>query len=124
LGRGGARAERHGPGWIAEALELPGVMTYGSTREEAIGNTAKLAIDVIADRITHGELPHSALSVLFQMWMIWTLSGSGMVSWVYASGISPRNAAVCPKLSPRGRAKQGQADDVMAAADPHDPNGV
>jgi predicted RNase H-like HicB family nuclease len=25
--------------WIAEALELPGVMTYGSTREEAISNT-------------------------------------------------------------------------------------
>ena len=25
--------------WIAEALELPGVMTYGATREEAIRNT-------------------------------------------------------------------------------------
>jgi predicted RNase H-like HicB family nuclease len=53
--------------WIAEALELPGVMTYGSTREEAIGNTEKLAIEVIADRITHGELPHSALSVSFRV---------------------------------------------------------
>ena len=53
--------------WIAEALELPGVMTYGSTREEAISNTEKLAIEVIADRITHGELPHSALSVSFRV---------------------------------------------------------
>lgn len=53
--------------WIAEALELPGVMTYGSTREEAIGNTEKLAIEVIADRIAHGELPHSALSVSFRV---------------------------------------------------------
>ena len=53
--------------WIAEALELPGVMTYGSTREEAIRNTEKLAIEVIAGRITHGELPHSALSVSFRV---------------------------------------------------------
>ena len=53
--------------WIAEALELPGVMTYGSTREEAIGNAEKLAIEVIADRITHGELPRSALSVSFRV---------------------------------------------------------
>ena len=51
--------------WIAEALELPGVMTYGATREEAISNTARLAIEVIADRMRHGELPASALSVWF-----------------------------------------------------------
>lgn len=51
--------------WIAEALELPGVMTYGSTREEAISNTEKLAIEVIADRIQHGELPPTALNVSF-----------------------------------------------------------
>jgi predicted RNase H-like HicB family nuclease len=42
--------------WIAEALEIPGVMTYGMTREEAISNTERLAIEVIADRIKHGEL--------------------------------------------------------------------
>lgn len=42
--------------WIAEALELPGVMSYGKTREEAISNAERLAIEVIADRITHGEL--------------------------------------------------------------------
>ncbi|HSP70317.1 MAG TPA: type II toxin-antitoxin system HicB family antitoxin [Bryobacteraceae bacterium] len=53
--------------WIAEALELPGVMSYGATREEAICNTERLAIDVIADRIQHGELPASALSVSFQV---------------------------------------------------------
>ena len=43
--------------WIAEALELPGVMCYGHTRDEAIGNAERLAIEVIADRIAHGELP-------------------------------------------------------------------
>src|SRR5712692_2075663 len=53
--------------WIAEALELPGVMTYGATREEAISNTEKLAIEVIAHRIKHGELPSSALNVSFSL---------------------------------------------------------
>ncbi len=51
--------------WIAEALELPGVMCYGQSREEAISNAERLAIEVIADRIAHGELPSSALSVAF-----------------------------------------------------------
>lgn len=53
--------------WIAEALELPGVMTYGATREEAISKTEKLAIEVIADRIEHGELPPTALNVSFRV---------------------------------------------------------
>ena len=53
--------------WIAEALELPGVMTYGETREEAISNTERLAIEVIADRIKGGELPPVALNVSFQV---------------------------------------------------------
>jgi predicted RNase H-like HicB family nuclease len=51
--------------WIAEALELPGVMTYGESREEAIRNTERLAIEVIADRVRHGELPPSAFNVSF-----------------------------------------------------------
>jgi predicted RNase H-like HicB family nuclease len=51
--------------WIAEALELPGVLRYGQTREEAIRNVELLAIEVIADRIAHGELPVSALEVSF-----------------------------------------------------------
>ena len=53
--------------WIAEALELPGVMCYGATREEAISKTERLAIEVIADRIQHGELPASALNVSFHV---------------------------------------------------------
>jgi predicted RNase H-like HicB family nuclease len=51
--------------WIAEAVELPGVMCYGQSREEAISNAERLAIEIIADRIAHGELPSSALSVSF-----------------------------------------------------------
>ena len=53
--------------WIAEAMGLSGVMCYGTTREEAISNTEKLAIEVIADRIQHGELPPSALCISFQV---------------------------------------------------------
>ena len=51
--------------WIAEALQLPGVMCYGRTRDEAISNAERLAIEVIADRIAHGELPSSSLGVCF-----------------------------------------------------------
>ncbi len=42
-------------------------MTYGNSREEAISNTEKLAIEVIADRIQHAELSPSALNVSFQV---------------------------------------------------------
>ena len=51
--------------WIAEAREIPGVMCYGQTRDEAISNTERLAIEVIADRIAYGDLPSSALGVSF-----------------------------------------------------------
>ena len=46
-------------------FELPGVMCYGQTRAEAISNAERLAIEVIADRIAHGEVPPSALAVSF-----------------------------------------------------------
>ncbi len=51
--------------WIAEALELPGVMCYGPTREEAISSAERLAIEVITDRIAHGEMASAALAVSF-----------------------------------------------------------
>ncbi|HYA15953.1 MAG TPA: type II toxin-antitoxin system HicB family antitoxin [Bryobacteraceae bacterium] len=53
--------------WIAEITELPGVLCYGQTRGQAIGNVERLAIDVIADRIAHGELPSSAFAVSFSV---------------------------------------------------------
>ena len=51
--------------WIAEVLELAGVLCYGRTREDAISQAERLAIEVIADRIAHGELAPSALGVSF-----------------------------------------------------------
>jgi len=41
--------------WIAEIHDLPGVMTYGKTREEAISKAKALALRVMADRLEHGE---------------------------------------------------------------------
>jgi predicted RNase H-like HicB family nuclease len=41
--------------WIAEVPELPGVMVYGGSREEAIARVKALALRVIADRLEHGE---------------------------------------------------------------------
>ncbi len=43
--------------WLAEALELPGVMTYGQSAEEAVEKVQVLALRVIADRWEHGEPP-------------------------------------------------------------------
>ncbi|MDQ7823123.1 MAG: type II toxin-antitoxin system HicB family antitoxin [Candidatus Eremiobacteraeota bacterium] len=41
--------------WIAEIPELPGVMAYGQSRQEAIRSVKALALRVLADRLDHGE---------------------------------------------------------------------
>ena len=41
--------------WIAEVLDLPGVIVYGETRERAVAKAEALALRVIADRLDHGE---------------------------------------------------------------------
>lgn len=41
--------------WLAEVPELPGVMAYGATLEEAMAKAEVLALRVIAERIEHGE---------------------------------------------------------------------
>ena len=41
--------------WIAEVNDLPGVLAYGKTRDEAIAKVEALALRVIADRLDHGE---------------------------------------------------------------------
>jgi predicted RNase H-like HicB family nuclease len=41
--------------WLAEVTELPGAMSYGRTREEAISKAKALALRVIADRLEHGK---------------------------------------------------------------------
>ncbi len=41
--------------WIAEIPDLPGVMVYAATRDEAISKAEALALRVLADRLDHGE---------------------------------------------------------------------
>ena len=41
--------------WLAEITELPGVMAYGSSHDEAKARAQALALRVIADRLEHGE---------------------------------------------------------------------
>jgi len=37
--------------WIAEVSELPGVMAYGNSRDEAIRRAQALSLRVLADRL-------------------------------------------------------------------------
>lgn len=41
--------------WIADVVDLPGVMAYGQTREEAVERAKALSLRVLADRLEHGE---------------------------------------------------------------------
>jgi predicted RNase H-like HicB family nuclease len=41
--------------WIAEVPDLPGVIVYGESREEALSKVKALALRVLADRLEHGE---------------------------------------------------------------------
>ncbi len=42
--------------WIAEVAQLPGVLAYGQSREEAVARVQSLSLRVLADRIEHGEV--------------------------------------------------------------------
>jgi predicted RNase H-like HicB family nuclease len=39
--------------WIAEVLELPGVLVYGQTHDDAIAKVQALGLRVLADRREH-----------------------------------------------------------------------
>jgi len=48
--------EQEGDGrWIAEVSELPGVLVYGQSREQAIAGAEALALRVLAERLENGE---------------------------------------------------------------------
>ena len=52
--------------WIAEVTELPGVMAYGKTPEDARAKAQALALRVVADRLEHGEAGSELLSISFK----------------------------------------------------------
>ena len=50
---------------IAEVIELPGVLAYGKTKEEAIAKAQALALYVIAERLENGETSSELLNLSF-----------------------------------------------------------
>jgi predicted RNase H-like HicB family nuclease len=51
--------------WIAEVADLPGVLAYGQTREEAVARVQALAFRVLADRLENGEGEPELMNVSF-----------------------------------------------------------
>ena len=41
--------------WLAEVVELPGVLAYGSSQAQAMAKAEALALRVIAEQLEHGE---------------------------------------------------------------------
>jgi predicted RNase H-like HicB family nuclease len=52
--------------WLAEVPDLPGAMTYGQSRDEAVARVQALALRVIAERLEHRESPAEFLNVTFK----------------------------------------------------------
>ena len=56
MGEFNVEIEREEDGrWIGEVTGLPGVLSYGVTRDEAVARTKALAFRVLADRLENGE---------------------------------------------------------------------
>lgn len=55
----------HDGRWIAEVLDLPGVMAYGQSAEEAQAKVQALALRVVADRLENGEAGPEFLRIEF-----------------------------------------------------------
>jgi len=51
--------------WLAELPDLPGVLAYGTTPDEAALAAQALALRVMADRVENGEEVPTALADLF-----------------------------------------------------------
>jgi predicted RNase H-like HicB family nuclease len=51
--------------WIAKVPELSGVLTYGTTADEARARVQALALRVVAERLEHGEAGPELLTITF-----------------------------------------------------------
>lgn len=52
--------------WLAEVIELAGVLAYGQTQAEAIANVQALAFQVLADRLINKEAAPELMHVSFK----------------------------------------------------------
>ena len=51
--------------WLAEVPELPGVLAYGATADEAMAKAEVLALRVLAERLEHNEAGPHPISIGF-----------------------------------------------------------
>ena len=49
--------------WLAEVPQLPGVLAYGSSADEAMAKTEILALRVLAERLEHGGSRPQSISI-------------------------------------------------------------
>ena len=49
--------------WIAEIVDVPGVMAYGATEREAAASAQALALRILADRIEDQKEPAETVTV-------------------------------------------------------------
>jgi predicted RNase H-like HicB family nuclease len=49
--------------WIAEIPELPGVLAYGTTADEAMAKAEALALRVLAERLEHKEAKPQPITI-------------------------------------------------------------
>jgi predicted RNase H-like HicB family nuclease len=49
--------------WLAEVPELPGVLAYGATADEAMAKVEVLALRVLAERLEHNEAGPEPISI-------------------------------------------------------------
>jgi predicted RNase H-like HicB family nuclease len=52
--------------WIAEVPEL-NVLLYGESRQDAIQRAQSAALEIVFDRIAHGELPADSANATFDV---------------------------------------------------------
>jgi len=57
--------QEEGGRWIAEVVDIPGVLVYGKTRDEAVLKAQSLALRVLAEQIDHGEVSSMPLTISF-----------------------------------------------------------
>jgi predicted RNase H-like HicB family nuclease len=49
--------------WIAEIVDVPGVLAYGATEKEAMASAQAIALRVLADRIEQQKEPTDTVTV-------------------------------------------------------------
>jgi len=51
--------------WIAEVVDIPGALAYGTTPEQAKSKAKAIALRVLADQLEHGEATDDLSSISF-----------------------------------------------------------